>query len=1285
MRRRPSSSSRPAYPLRRHTLRPQLEPVEPRLLLANFLVTTTSDTHVAGFVTLREAITAANATPGPNTISFSFPNVNTPGVINYDPAAENWRIQPTSALPTITNQLFIDGYTQNVFAPGTPTNESQSVGITGSPTGGSFQLTFEGKTTAPIPFDASTALVQAALENLSTIGVGNVVVNAGPLPDSPVSITFQKALGDTNVPQVVADGSGLTGGTAPTATAVTTTDGVAASIVSAQSNLTTPVGSNAHVRVILDGSLSGGATGLTITAAHSRVRGLIIDGFSTGIHILGPTAVGNLIQGNYIGQYLVWPNPALGLATSFLAGTGNSGAGIVIDAPSNNTIGGDAQETHNIIAGNGLQGVHIMPGAEGNQVIGNLIGVLEQDTTLYYIDGNAAEGILVESSSNHLGDDSKGGTNVISSNGSQGIHITGVQATLNAVKSNFIGTDINGTFKFGQGNPGNGSDGILIENAPNNIIGGPTFNASEPLPAGYPPGNVIAGNFGAGVRVTGATATGTLFQGNFIGTDLNALSVIPNAQEGIVLLSGNNTVGGTAGHEGNLISGNLRGILISGPSASKNIVVGNLIGTDELLNGDVKQKVRFGNAQEGIRVDNAADNTIGGTSAGARNVISGNNVGVLVIGAAATRNLIAGNSIGTETTGTLDLGNSLEGVRIDGAPGNTIGGVNGVAGNLIVYNHWGVTFSGPGASANLMSGNRVFHNEVDGVLFTAGAVSNLVGDKSDPTRGNLIGYNTVDGVRVDGASTVGDSILTNQILQNGNLPIELVGPSEASDPGDSDVGPNNLQDAPTLTAVATSAQGEVISGSLHSDPFRTYTIQFFVDAPSDPVNDGVYLGMTTVTTDGAANAQFSAPVPGSIPQGEAVKATATSPTGDTSEFSPSISEQIATVQFSQAAVNVSEGAGFATLTVTRSGGSGGQFRVNFATQDGSAVAGVNYQAVTGTLTFAAGVNSQTINIPIIHDGRPDPNLTFQVILSNPNGPAQLGSPAAEAVTVQDIDQPGAIQFATDSFVVGEADGFATITVTRNGGGGAVTVNYTTQDATAHAGVDYAATAGTLTFNPGQTTATFTVPVVDDFVIDGNKTVNLVLSNPTGGATLGAVSHAILTITLDPRDRIPPRVEGVRLITSPRGVTGLVVTFTKVMNPASAQDLLNYGYAVRTAGRDHKFGTPDDLLVGIISAVYDPLTRSVTLTFGKPMHPPVPFELSLDEATNVPGSGKGITDAAGNLLDGDGDGLPGGVYRAVLSGRAGGIIASPPSHPAHPAHRIPPPSGPIAHRARHRRA
>ena len=202
-------------------------------------------------------------------------------------------------------------------------------------------------------------------------------------------------------------------------------------------------------------------------------------------------------------------------------------------------------------------------------------------------------------------------------------------------------------------------------------------------------------------------------------------------------------------------------------------MVDNLIGTDSTgLQG-------FGNANEGVLIDNSSNNTIQGNSSGSQ-VISGNQIGVELNGAQSTGNLLEGNLIGSDKTGFADLGNKNQGVLIEGAVDNTIGGTQATSRNLISANHWGVQLDGAGATGNVIEGNYIgtdvsgsarLGNEVDGVIISNSASSNTIGG-AIADQGNIIAFQVISGVLVE--SGTGDSILSNSIFGNGMLGINLV-------------------------------------------------------------------------------------------------------------------------------------------------------------------------------------------------------------------------------------------------------------------------------------------------------------------------------------------------------------------------------------------------------------------------------------------------------------------------------------------------------------------------------
>ena len=302
-----------------------------------------------------------------------------------------------------------------------------------------------------------------------------------------------------------------------------------------------------------------------------------------------------------------------------------------------------------------------------------------------------------------------------------------------------------------------------------------------------------------------------------------------NSRFGVIVHLGasSNTVGGTALGSRNLVSDNRDyGVEIS-DAAHDNLVLGNFIGTD------VTGTQRLGNGT-GICVQDTTGNIIGGTAAGAGNLISGNVVDGVLIDHGSMANLVLGNYIGTHVNGADGLGNGRHGVRIDGASNNTIGGASVEARNVIA------------------------HNGGSGVLVRATA-------------------------------TTGDAILGNSIFSNGALGIDLdhngVTPN---DPGDDDTGPNGLQNFPVLSSATGGVTSITIEGILNSTPNTDFRLEFFSNGACDPSGYGEgesFLGFTDVTTDASGNTTFTVTFSTPAPVGGFITATATDPDNNTSEFS----------------------------------------------------------------------------------------------------------------------------------------------------------------------------------------------------------------------------------------------------------------------------------------------------------------------------------------------------------------------------------------------------------------
>ena len=381
----------------------------------------------------------------------------------------------------------------------------------------------------------------------------------------------------------------------------------------------------------------------------------------------------------------------------------------------------------------------------------------------------------------------------------------------NVIQGCYIGTDVTGNVVMGA------NGGIAMSASNNNLIGGTTAAAR----------NVIAGNAGGdGINVSGCT--GTVIQGNYIGTNASGTAALPN-NAGISLGTSPNTlIGGTVPRAGNLISGNNSiGINIQGVSDGT-LIQGNLIGTD--VNGTVA--IRNG---RGINVTTNTVIAVGGTTPAARNVVSGNGVpgdslgsGVHFFGSGGT---VQGNFIGTDVTGAFPIPNSGNGVLVQG-PTNLIGG------------------TAPGA-------------------------------------GNRIAFNALAGVSVVTSFSGGTPVRGNAILNNGGLGIDLgvTGPTP-NDPVDADGGANLQQNFPVITSVSFPTGNTNIQGTLNSAANTTFTLEFFGNPACDPSGFGegeAPLGTAMVTTNGAGDAAFNVTFPSA--GGPVITATATDPGGNTSEFS----------------------------------------------------------------------------------------------------------------------------------------------------------------------------------------------------------------------------------------------------------------------------------------------------------------------------------------------------------------------------------------------------------------
>jgi len=393
------------------------------------------------------------------------------------------------------------------------------------------------------------------------------------------------------------------------------------------------------------------------------------------------------------------------------------------------------------------------------------------------------------------------------------------------------------------------------------------------------------------------TGTSNRVTGCFLGTDAAATTARPN-EFGVLVENPEGffptgpvgtTIGGTAAAERNVVSGNSSvGVAILF-GASGTVVAGNYVGTDASGNA------ALGNAGGGVYVlATSSHNSIGGVASGSGNLISGNTGSGILIQAADVS--VEGNRIGTNAAGSTALPNGTGVLVVIGGSGMVIGGTNAGAGNLISGNSvHGVRLFRPlgvRVEGNLIgtdpSGTASLGNVQDGVLIQGGLSSDPVGGT---VTGNVIAFNGAAGVAVGpdvNDTSFGDRITRNFIHDNGGLGIDLGSDGVTpNDPADADTGPNGLKNFPVLTSAVSNGGVRTVFGTLDSAPNTTFSVEFFLNSTCDSSGYGEgqsFLGTVSVTTDAAGRATFQASVP--PPSGAAfVTATATDPAGNTSEFS----------------------------------------------------------------------------------------------------------------------------------------------------------------------------------------------------------------------------------------------------------------------------------------------------------------------------------------------------------------------------------------------------------------
>ena len=482
--------------------------------------------------------------------------------------------------------------------------------------------------------------------------------------------------------------------------------------------------------------------------------------------------------------------------------------------------------------------------------------------------------------------------------------------------------------------------------------------------------------------------------------------------------------------------------------------------------------------------DSASFNVVGGTTQGARNVISGNTGDGISINSAdsgtmvgPTGNVVEGNYIGTTAAGTAALANGNQGVDIfNQAQNNTIGGTSAGSGNLISGNAAaGVAISTTSTTGNLVEGNAIgvgstgtaIPNTLEGVSIFGGAQSNVVGGTTAGA-GNVLADNKDVGVGIYNEATptsnvYDDSIRENSIFGNTNGGIYLGS------------GSNNAQAAPTISTVTQGAGTTTVAGTVTGKASVTYTVEFFA-SPSGSQGQ-TFVGATTSATNGSGTGTFSFTLPDGVPSGQVITATATDPSGNTSTFSG-------------AKTVPSGGSGKLAQTITFPGIAGESFNAGPITLNATASSGlaVSYGVTSGPATVSGGVVTITgagsITIQATQAGNSTyaaatavsqsfmatpaaQTITFPTLASTTygNGTVTLGATASSGLGVS-YTVSGPASLSGNMVLI---TGVGTVTVTAAQGG---STNYA------------AATSVSQAFSVRQGTQTITFPAIANQTVGG---------------------------------------------------------------------------------------------------------------------------------------------------------------------------------------------------------
>ncbi|MFH0895086.1 MAG: right-handed parallel beta-helix repeat-containing protein [Bacteroidota bacterium] len=802
----------------------------------NYTVTTTAD---VGAGSLREAITNANASIGPDNIYFNIPTSDG----GYNAARSAWVFTPGSAYPMVQGSYI------NIDATSQTTNQG-NLNLNGP------EIVIDGGGTLANAFivvsNANTIKGLCVIRCTYGITIYNATATNNKVTECYVGIKEDGATALGNQYGIAVSGNASATTISNCLISGNTGAGIA---VQNTGNVTVTgcrIGTNAMVTLQVpnqDGVVLDNAYYVTVGGNTPSLRNIISGNSNAGIIFNGNGSHHNNIIGNFIGT----DSTTLDSIPNVF--------GIVLYGARNNTIGGINSAYRNVVSGNSSCGILLNgSGTNDNVISANYVGL--DSTGMIRIPNHT--GILLKSNArrNRIGGTTTGERNVVSGNFEIGIYLEACDS--NTFEGNYVGP---------------AADGITAIVVADSMFQGNGLELNTVARYNIVKNNVISGNRVYGFIFYGQTSYNELI-GNYIGTDATGNVSMRNAT-GICVdcASNHNKI------YNNVLSGNISyGIFIVTTGTYYNDVKGNLIGTNAAGTDTVPNDIGL------ILGGGARYNIIGGTTVADRNIISGNRYeGIEVADVGTKFNEIRGNYIGTDITGALKLPN-LHGVGLATYPKKNIIDNNLISGNrevgIILYEMADSNYVYRNKIGTAADGITPLSNNQAGIAIDEGASYNVIGGD---TLGNIIAFNRIGGIVIRDTLSLYNTISGNATFGNHILSgIDLWPPlMNTNDPGDGDIGPNENLNYPVNYAAAydtitglTAIYGEV------DIPITTGArVEVFVaDNDSTGCGEGmIYLGHAPHWTGNL----WWIDVPGLTP-GQKITATTTDAKGNTSEFAPNV-------------------------------------------------------------------------------------------------------------------------------------------------------------------------------------------------------------------------------------------------------------------------------------------------------------------------------------------------------------------------------------------------------------